>query len=105
MIRRKPFRPRNRNPESASDRRHWEKVKELGCVARGCGAQHNITRHHCGTRGGGRKDHKKVIPLCWYHHLGEEGIDGKVICTKKWEARYGTEIELLARVAELLAMP
>lgn len=92
-------------PPSADDRRHWGRVAELGCRARGCGDMYHTTIHHCGTRRGGRKNHKKVIGLCWEHHLGAEGIDGKRISTKEWERRYGTEGELLEEVNQLLGMP
>ncbi len=70
------------------------KVAALGCIV--CGAEATI--HHCGTYMGGGRNHKRVIPLCHYHHQGEEGIDGKRMGKRVWEEKYGTEESLLAEV-------
>jgi len=75
-----------------------ENVAILGCIL--CGGPATI--HHCGTYLSGGRNHKRVISLCWQHHLGPEGIDGKVISKREWEKRYGTEEELLAKVDMLL---
>ena len=40
----------------------------------------------------------RVIPLCWNHHLGPEGIDGKRMAKRVWESKYGTEEDLLRKV-------
>lgn len=53
------------------------------------------TIHHCFTGAGGRKNHRKVLPLCVGHHIGPQGIDGRVMSKKKWQAIYGSEQELL----------
>lgn len=68
-------------------------VANLGCIVKGCGSPTTI--HHCGTYMGGGRDHMRVIPLCWPHHLGPEGIDGKRMSKRQWQAKYGTELELL----------
>lgn len=44
----------------------------------------------------------KVLPLCWRHHLGPEGIDGKKMGKRVWEEKYGTEEHLLAKVRATL---
>lgn len=99
----KPARMKEKSrPASKQERDHWERIRALGCIVGPVGCQGRITIHHCGTRRGGRKDHKKVIALCWEHHLGDEGIDGKVLSTAKWEARYGTEDQLLERTQQEL---
>jgi hypothetical protein len=67
----------------------WQLLALDGCVL--CGAPANI--HHCHTGAGGRKDHDKVLPLCHYHHQGDEGIH--TIGRKAWEAKYGTEQKLM----------
>ncbi len=77
------------------------RVAALGCIVKGCCAQ-QVTIHHCGTYMGGGRNHKRVLPLCWEHHLGAEGIDGKRMSKREWEAKYGTEEELLARVDGML---
>lgn len=91
-------------PPTAAEKRHWDAVLKLGCIIGGeCSGR--VTIHHCGTGGGGRKDHKKVIPLCWGHHLGADGIDGKRMSKREWQERHGTEAELIARVERLVGMP
>lgn len=83
-------------PATAAERAYWERVRALGCMARGCGrADPEIP--HCGTGGGGRKDHMKVIGLCPLHHRGELGIH--TLSRRVWEPIYGTEAEHLERVS------
>jgi hypothetical protein len=77
---------------------HMSKVAELGCII--CGAEATI--HHCGTYMGGGRNHMRVLPLCWAHHLGPEGIDGKRMSKRQWETKYRSEEMLLEQVlAEL----
>jgi Recombination enhancement, RecA-dependent nuclease len=87
-------------------RRYWKAVVAVGCIVKGLTpCEGRITIHHCGTGAGGRKDHKKVIPLCWGHHLGSQGIDGKRMSKREWQHSYGTELVLLKRLERLLALP
>lgn len=79
-------------------------VAQLSCVAAGC-AQSPVTVHHIGTYMGGGRDDNRTIPLCWDHHLGPEGIDGKKMGKRKWEEKYGSEEELLEKTNLLLSMP
>jgi len=76
-------------------------VAQLPCVV--CGIR-PVTVHHCMTGIGRRKDHLKTISLCWMHHLGPEGIDGKQMGKRVWEAKYGSEKVLLEKVNKLLAV-
>lgn len=84
-----------------------EAVAQLPCIVSTCGAW-PVTIHHCGTGGGGRRDHMKVLPLCHHHHLGREGIDS--VCTPKpyskrtWQEKYGREDDLLEIVKQQLEM-
>lgn len=78
-----------------------DRVAALGCIVRGCGCEATI--HHCGTYMGGGRDHMKVIPLCHGHHQGPEGIDGKKMGKRVWEAKYGEEEYFLSMVEWLLA--
>lgn len=90
-------------PANADERRTWERIIELGCiVGPSPHCQGRITIHHCGTGAGGRKDHKLVVGLCWGHHLGPEGIDGKRVSKRQWQEKYGTEIGLMVKTQELL---
>lgn len=106
ITRRPPYRktakrsaPARRNEPTALDRRYWKAVAAVGCIVVGstpCDGR--ITIHHCGTGAGGRKDHRKVLPLCWGHHLGPHGIDGKRLSKRDWQDKYGTELVLLKRL-------
>ena len=77
-------------------------MRALGCILKNDECRGRTTVQHCGTGMGRQKDHDAVIALCWRHHLGDLGIDGKVISKPEWEQRYGTEESLLARTRELL---
>lgn len=77
----------------------WDKLREFGCVI--CRAPAAI--HHCFTGAGGRKDHDKVLPLCHYHHQGDQGIH--TLSRRIWEEKYSTETELLEKVRKELGMP
>lgn len=79
-----------------AEREHMAKVADLGCIL--CGGIASI--HHAETGAGGRRNHMKVIPLCHAHHQGNEGIH--TLGRKKWQAKYGTENELLQKVDEML---
>jgi hypothetical protein len=83
-------------PPNAAERKHWEQVRSLGCMAKGCRSTAPEI-HHCETGGGGRKDHMKVIGLCETHHRGRLGIH--TISRRVWQEQFGTEQEHLARVA------
>ncbi|MCE9567658.1 MAG: Ref family protein [Planctomycetes bacterium] len=83
---------------NAEEKRHWHRLLKLPCVVGLTSCSGRITIHHCGTSAGGRKDHMRVIPLCFGHHLGPEGIDGKRMSKRAWQEKYGTETELLEKV-------
>lgn len=70
-------------------------VKALPCII--CG-DWPVDVHHALTGMGRRKDHMKVLPLCFNHHRGKEGIG--TIGKKAWQAKFGTETELLVKVRE-----
>lgn len=87
---------------------HFANVAALGCVLAGrwggeCGGR--ITCHHpigAEWRGMGQKAPDDcVIPLCESHHLHSRNaihLMGK----KPWEAKYGSQRELLEMVREML---
>lgn len=96
-----------------AQRRRWEVLRGFGCILTHMGIAHHCagrtTIHHCGTGGGGRKDHDKVVPLCEYMHTGPDGIDrkgGKNGYSKKtWQQTFSTEAEMLEATATLEAQP
>lgn len=98
--------PKNKksNRANAEERAYWDRVSKIGCIVKNHECRGRITIHHTGTGAGGRKDHKKVLPLCLNHHIGDRGINslnGK-ISRREWEGTYGTEVELLDKLKELL---
>lgn len=86
------------NAPTKAQRKRWELIRALGCIV--CGS-HMVEIHHTGTGAGGRKNHDKVLPLCVWHHRGGEGLHH--IGRKTWRERFGTEDELLEKVAARLA--
>lgn len=85
---------------NAEELRYWDHVRDLGCII--CGARWPHI-HHALTGAGGRKDHMKVLPLCHYHHQGEQGIH--TLSRRVWEDMFGTEHELMDKVNKVLEMP
>lgn len=67
----------------------WREMHEIHCVI--CG-WYETEIHHIETGAGGRKNHDRVIPLCYRHHRGAEGIH--FIGRKPWRNQFGTEQEL-----------
>jgi hypothetical protein len=83
--------------KTKEEREHMAAVGQLPCII--CNAW-PVSVHHALTGAGGRKNHMKVLPLCYGHHQGKEGIH--TIGRKKWQEKYGTETELLKKVKEKL---
>lgn len=88
---------------SLAEMRHLDAVAALPCIVcvnEGLGDTPALVHHvRAGHR---RRNHFEVIPLCPTHHqyggLGVAIHAGR----KSFEARYGTEAELLAQTRELL---
>ena len=80
------------------EKHHMGRVAALGCII--CGGLAQV--HHIKTHMGGGRDHFKTIPLCARHHVGHGYSvslhDGK----KAFEAKFGTELELLEKVRKCL---
>ena len=73
------------------EKQHKQKVASLGCAL--CWHLHGehepaeVQLHHIRTGGWGKGDYRTLIPLCYAHHLGNEGIHG--MGTKAFEKHYG----------------
>lgn len=80
-----------------AQRERWTRIAELGCQV--CGA-YEVEIHHALTGMGGRKDHDKVIGLCYDHHRGYQGIH--TVGRKRWINNYGTEQSMLDKIDLLL---
>jgi len=84
------------------------RVVELGCIAcRKLGYYDTPAGIHHIRYGQGksqRASHRHTLGLCGHHHqtggYGEAFYAGK----KAWEAKFGTELELLQETYELLGM-
>lgn len=79
-----------------ADKEYLARVAALGCLI----CRRPAMIHHIRTGQGmsQRADHRHVIPLCGDHH--QHGGHGVAIHAgqKTWEAKYGTELELLEQV-------
>lgn len=72
---------------------HLQRVAEMPCVV--CG-NWPVQVHHIETGMGRRKDHMRVIALCYDHHQGANGLH--TIGRKAWVQRYGREADLMAKM-------
>jgi hypothetical protein len=92
-----------KKPANAAERRHLARLAALGCVVcRNEGYGYSPTSIHHIRPQGAKTDHYKAIPLCPQHH--QHGGLGIALHAgqKRWEEKFGTEMELLAQVEELL---
>lgn len=88
------------------EKNHYDKLAQLGCVVckrEGWGFSMAEIHHMRSKAGAGRKNHWSLsIPLCPNHH--RTGGFGIAIHAgqKTFEAKFGTEAELLAYSLDLL---
>jgi hypothetical protein len=94
----------NMSSPSKAEKAYWGKLANIvGCIA--CRldgiANHHVSIHHCAGRTTSGC-HRKVLTLCAAHHqTGGEGIAIHPF-KKQWEARYGTQQELMDMCNEIL---
>lgn len=87
------------------EREHMSAVAALGCIA--CrnlgipGTPAEIHHIRAGVGAGRRASHYDVLPLCFHHHSAQ-GVDGYHKYPETWQAKHGTEAELLDQVRGLL---
>lgn len=94
--------------KTKAEKQHLDRVAALGCIV--CRnlelGETPAEIHHCSTGTGlsVRADNYHCIPLCHIHH--RTGGNGMAIHAgrKSWEANFGTELELLAKVHEELGL-
>lgn len=95
---------------SAADRIYWDRLAgQIGCIA--CRSEGNenpfVSIHHIQGR---TKPgcHSLVLPLCAGHHQDGTGNDKSMIAVHpykaRFEARYGSQLELLAHANQLLGI-
>ncbi len=95
-----------------AQKQRFQKLQELGCIC--ClkeGGYRAPDIHHI-TDCGRRMGHDYTIPLCPYHHRGvitdpHEIYRGPSLADGKrpFETCYGTELELLSQVNNLIGEP
>lgn len=100
---------RARKP-NAEELKHWARVLQLPCAVTylepmpsPCKGRMGL--HHAETGQGKRKDHMKVLHMCWNHHQGPDGIDGREygMSKRRWQEIHTTERELLDKQAAMMA--
>ena len=92
---------------TAAEKLLWTRLAALGCVACKKDGKFNthVSIHHVDGR---TKPgcHQLVLPLCAGHHQDGTGEDKTLIAVHPWkarfEARYGTQAELMDECAQLL---
>ena len=86
-----------KKPATKAEREHMNAVAELGCAI--CKRPAQV--HHVANQGV-RASHYETIPICGYHHT--DGPHGEAIHQgrRTWEARFGTERELLVKTLQQL---
>jgi hypothetical protein len=93
---------------TAEEKALWDRLaSEIGCVACMIDGRRNthVSIHHCDGR---TKPgcHKRVLPLCAGHHQDGTGGDSSLIAVHpykaRFEARYGTQAELMETCFYLL---
>jgi len=82
--------------KTTAEKEHLNWVASQPCMIPGClnrSCVHHIREH------GEPRDHYRTIPLCYFHHQGEEGIHfmGKHV----WREKYGYEVDMLKKLMEL----
>ena len=80
-----------------SDKEFMAKIASLPCIA--CGDYPVQVHHIC--EGGRRLGHKYTLPLCENCHEGSFSIGN---AKKSFTAKYGTELEMLQEVYQILGM-
>ncbi|WP_407936831.1 Ref family recombination enhancement nuclease [Jiella pelagia] len=85
-----------------AERDHLDRVASLGCIVCGAAADIHHLKGHPWSCMGKRASHYDTIPLCHVHHqTGGYGVAFHA-GQKAWQARFGTQAELLKKVQEKL---
>ena len=92
-----------KKPATRAEKAHLNAVAALGCiVCRDNGYYDTPAEIHHVLGGGVRASAYECIPLCHIHHRNGGWGDAVHNGTRTWEARHGTQRELLAKTLTLL---
>lgn len=98
---------KGRTPTRYEKHMHDRMASEIGCIAcRNDGIRNmHVSIHHIDgrTKPGA---HMKVLPLCSGHHQDGTGAPGLIAVhpwKRRFEEKYGTQLELLEECMEILA--
>lgn len=89
-----------------AEREYLSRVAQLPCMVNNSDCSPGVEIHHK-LSGGVRASHYDTMPLCFNHHSAQTPLAfGESIHkgTKSFEAKYGTQDEMLERVKLLLEM-
>jgi hypothetical protein len=88
---------------SAAEKRHLQRVRDLGCIVCGGAAIAHHIRSGQSSGMGKKASDFHTIPLCGDHHTdGGYGIAYHA-GPRIWQERYGSEIDLLVQTTAMLA--
>jgi len=68
------IKPKRAEKPNKEEQAHIDRVRALGCLVCGTGAEIHHILHMKGKRV--RRDHRYIAPLCSHHHRSHEGIHG-----------------------------
>ena len=88
------------------EKRYKSALAEMAClICERIYGQHSggdVQLHHLRTGGWGKSGYKTLIPLCFNHHTGPEGIHS--LGTRAWERRFDvSQKDLLTEVQDRMA--
>lgn len=122
LKRKSPMRRRGGKRSTKAGRAHMGQVRELQCIAcelEKCDQPNKTEAHHCnagGKAGNKRRGDEQTLPLCKWHHVGEPPMGmtaseaafkfgpSLARASRSFRDAYGTDDELLAKVAARLNM-
>ena len=89
------------------DPKRLDKIRQLPClICKGDQKSPTEVHHYWGTGAGKKESDRKTMPLCNFHHTGSFGghVVGETIHAglREFEAKHGTQEELIERTNELL---
>jgi len=95
-----------RNPTKKEKKYHDRLANEVGCIVcrKELGFKNQwVSIHHIDGRTK-KGCHMKVLPLCYGHHQGIEGIHHPLNSVRGWEKKYGKQMDLKQQCDDILGV-